>query len=54
MTPWEGFAVKYADRDARVRGDSFIFGERHDAPPSVDYIIWALRRGSEVILVNTG
>ncbi|WP_299964134.1 MBL fold metallo-hydrolase [uncultured Roseobacter sp.] len=54
MNVWEIFAVKYADRNARTRGDSFIFDDNHDAPHPMDYFIWVLRRGSEVILVDTG
>ena len=54
MTPWEVFAVKYADRSARVRGDSFIFDEAHDVPHPMDYFMWLLRRDGELILVDTG
>lgn len=54
MSDWEVFAVKYADRNARVRADSFIFDDNHDAPHPMDYFIWLLRRGDEVILVDTG
>ena len=54
MTPWEVHAVKYADRNARTRADSFLFDDNHDAPHAMDYYIWVLRRGDEVILVDTG
>ncbi|MEJ6397474.1 N-acyl homoserine lactonase family protein [Yoonia sp. 208BN28-4] len=54
MTPWEVFAVKYADRNARVRADSFIFDDNHDAPHPMDYFMWVLRRGDQTILVDTG
>ena len=54
MSLWEVHAIKYADRNARVRGDSFIFDDNHDAPHPMDYFTWLLRRGSEVILVDTG
>lgn len=54
MSEWEVFAVRYADRAARVRSDSFIFDDAHDAPHPMGYFIWLLRRGSEVILVDTG
>ena len=54
MTDWEVHAVKYADRNARARGDSFIFDDNHDAPHAMDYFMWVLRRGEEVILVDTG
>lgn len=51
---WEVYAVKYADRNARVRADSFIFDEAHDAPHPMDYFMWLLRRGAEIILVDCG
>ena len=54
MTPWEVYAVKYADRNARRRADSFIFDDNHNAPHAMDYFIWLLRRDDEVILVDTG
>ncbi|WP_323771875.1 N-acyl homoserine lactonase family protein [Antarctobacter sp.] len=54
MSDWEVFAIRYADRAARVRADSFIFDDNHDAPHPMDYYIWLLRRGAEVILVDTG
>ena len=54
MSVWEVFAVKYAERNARTRRDSFIFDDDHDSPHPMDYFIWLLRRGDEVILVDTG
>lgn len=54
MSSWEVYAVKYADRNARVRGDSFQFDEQHDVPHPMDYFMWVLRRGAETILVDTG
>ena len=54
MSLWEVHAVKYADRTSRTRADSFIFDDNHDAPHPMDYFMWVLRCGSEVILVDTG
>ncbi len=54
MSAWEVFAIKYAERNNRTRADSFLFDENHDAPHAMDYFMWLLRRGSEVILVDTG
>lgn len=54
MSDWEVHAVKYADRNSRTRRDSFIFDDNHDAPHPMDYFMWVLRRGAEVILVDTG
>jgi glyoxylase-like metal-dependent hydrolase (beta-lactamase superfamily II) len=54
MSTWEVHAVKYADRDARTRADSFIFDDAHDAPHAMDYYMWVLRCGKRTILVDTG
>jgi glyoxylase-like metal-dependent hydrolase (beta-lactamase superfamily II) len=54
MSAWEVHAIKYADRDARRRGDSFLFDDNHDAPHAMDYFMWLLRRDDELILVDTG
>ncbi len=54
MSDWEVHAIKYADRNARTRADSFVFDDNHDAPHAMDYFMWLLRRGDEVILVDTG
>jgi glyoxylase-like metal-dependent hydrolase (beta-lactamase superfamily II) len=51
---WEVYALKYADRNNRIRGDSFIFDDNHDAPHPIDYFIWVLKRGEHVIVVDTG
>lgn len=32
MNDWEVYAIKYADRNARTRSDSFIFDDNHKAP----------------------
>ncbi|GIT90394.1 MBL fold hydrolase [Jannaschia pagri] len=54
MSEWEVFALRYAERNARTRGDSFIFDDHACAPHGMDYYLWLLRRGAEVILVDTG
>ncbi|THH35140.1 N-acyl homoserine lactonase family protein [Aliishimia ponticola] len=54
MADWEVYAIKYADRNARTRADSFILDDNHDTPHPMDYYMWLLRRGQEVILVDTG
>ncbi len=54
MSVWEVYCIKYADRNARTRADSFIFDDNHDGPHAMDYFMWVLRRGAEVILVDTG
>ncbi|MEM9902153.1 MAG: N-acyl homoserine lactonase family protein [Pseudomonadota bacterium] len=54
MSEWEVFAVKYADRNARTRTDSFVFDDNHNAPHPMDYFIWVLRSGDRTILVDSG
>ena len=54
MSNWQVHAIKYAERATRTRADSFLFDENHDAPHPMDYFMWLLRRGKEVILVDTG
>ena len=53
-TLWQVYALKYAERNTRTRADSFLFDPHHDAPHDMDYFIWVLRSGDEVILVDTG
>jgi len=52
--PWNVYAVKYAERNARTRADSFIFDDNHDQPHAMDYFVWVLERGGRRILVDTG
>lgn len=54
MSEWEIHAIKYADRNARTRADSFMFDDNHDAPHAMDYYMWLLRQGNRNILVDTG
>ena len=52
--PWRVHALKYAERNARTRADSFVFDDDHAAAHPMDYFVWVLRRGAETILVDTG
>jgi glyoxylase-like metal-dependent hydrolase (beta-lactamase superfamily II) len=54
MSGWEVYAIRYAERAARSRADSFVFDDDHAAPHPMDYFMWLLRRGADVILVDTG
>jgi glyoxylase-like metal-dependent hydrolase (beta-lactamase superfamily II) len=51
---WEVLALRYAERAARVRGDSFLMDDHANAPHPMDYYLWLLRRNDERILVDTG
>lgn len=54
MSGWDVHAIKYADRGARTRADSFVFDDNHDQPHPMDYFMWVLRRDGRVILVDSG
>ena len=51
---WDVFAIRYADRAARTRADSFLFDPAHDVAHPMDYFFWILRSGERVIMVDTG
>lgn len=51
---WTVHAVKYSDRNARVRADSFIFDDHPAADHGMDYFVWVLDNGVEQIVVDTG
>lgn len=51
---WEVHALKYAERNDRTRADSFIFDDDHASKHDMDYFVWVLRCGEQVILVDTG
>ena len=51
---WEIFAIKYAERNARTRADSFIGDDHPAAPHGMDYFTWLLVNENKMILVDTG
>ena len=51
---WEVSALKYAQRNARTRADSFLFDDDHASPHDMDYFIWVLKCDDETIVVDTG
>jgi glyoxylase-like metal-dependent hydrolase (beta-lactamase superfamily II) len=52
-TPYEVFAVKYAERDAR-RPEHFLGGDPHDVAMPMDYFVWVIRNHERTVLVDTG
>lgn len=50
----EVFVVKYAERMARTRAESFIMADDHAAPHPMDYFVWAIRNANRTIIVDTG
>ena len=51
---WQVFAVKYAERNARTRADSFLMDDHAAAPHGMDYFVWLLVSGERRIVVDTG
>lgn len=51
---WEVHALRYADRNARTRGDSFVLDDDHASPHPMDYFVWVLSNGTKTIVVDTG
>lgn len=54
--PWQVVIVKHGMRET-VRSDAFLnysFYQEPDGPHRVDYYFWVLRRGDQVVIVDTG
>jgi glyoxylase-like metal-dependent hydrolase (beta-lactamase superfamily II) len=51
---YEILAVKYAERHARTRTESFIMADDHNAPHPMDYFVWVVRNAERTIIVDTG
>jgi len=54
QSTYQVYAIKYAERNARARGESFIFDQTHDVPHPMDYFVWVIRNQERTILVDTG
>lgn len=51
---WQVYAIKYAERNARTRQDSFLLDDDHASPHDMDYFVWLLRSGDRTVLLDTG
>lgn len=51
---YEVYALKYADRNARTRADSFLFDDDHASPHAMDYFVWVIRNDNRTVIVDTG
>ena len=51
---WMIYALKYADRNARTRSDSFLDNDHPAAQHGMDYFVWVLDSGERQIVVDTG
>ena len=54
MENWEVYALKYGERPARTRVESFLFDDDHASPHPIDYFIWVIKGPGRTILVDTG
>lgn len=54
MQPWSVYAVKYAERNARTRADSFLDDDHPALPHGMDYFVWVLESEGRRIVVDTG
>ncbi|NIP47656.1 MAG: MBL fold metallo-hydrolase, partial [Gammaproteobacteria bacterium] len=51
---YEIYALRYAERVNRTRGENFKVTDDHDAPMPIDYFIWVVRNDARTIVVDTG
>jgi len=51
---YEVFALRYAERRNRTRGENFKMADDHDAPMPIDYYLWVIRNDARTIVVDTG
>ena len=51
---WSVRALKYADRDARSRADSFLDDDHPTLAHGMDYFVWLLENDGRRIVVDTG
>ena len=51
---WEVYALKYAERSDRTRGESFIFDDHSSQAHTIDYFVWLLKSEDDAIIVDTG
>ena len=51
---WNVYALKYAERNARTRAESFLDDDHPAAPHGMDYFVWVLDNGQQKIVVDTG
>ena len=51
---WEVYALKYAERSDRTRGESFIFDDHSSQAHTIDYFVWLLKSEDDAVIVDTG
>lgn len=50
---WEVYAIRYGHH-SRLATENFLGGDPHDRLMPLDFFIWVLKRGDEVVVVDTG
>lgn len=53
LPDYEVYALRFAGMQ-RNASDNFMFRDEHDGVVDMDFFIWVIRHGSDVILVDTG
>ena len=52
---YEVFALRYAERPERLRGENFLEPvDAHDTPMPIDFFVWVIRNANRTIVVDTG
>ncbi|HKI97832.1 MAG TPA: N-acyl homoserine lactonase family protein [bacterium] len=51
---YEVYAVKYGTKQDRLRAETLILADHHDAPMPIDYFVWAIVNAQRTIVVDTG
>ena len=51
---YEIFALRYAERTNRTRGENFKQTDDHDTPMPIDFFLWVIRNDARTIVVDTG
>ncbi len=53
LPEYEVYALRFARMERSVH-DNFIHRDEHDGPMPLDFFVWLLRAGDDVVLVDTG
>lgn len=51
---WQILALRYAQNTQRTRKDSFVDASNPNASHPMDFYFWVLRKGDDVVVVDTG
>lgn len=54
LVPWDVFALRYAEHTGRTAHENLLSGDPHESGANLDYFLWLVRRGAEVVVIDTG